>query len=89
MEIKKRKLNEEEFEKMGIKNWPIWTKEKSVFDWYYDSTEQCYIIEGKIIVHYGDGEKIEIEKGDFVEFPAGLKCKWEIIEDVKKYYNFP
>jgi len=89
MEIKKRKLTPIEIENMGIESWPIWEKEKSVFDWYYDTAEQCYIIQGKVIVHYGDGESIEIEKGDFVEFPAGLKCRWEIVEGLKKHYNFP
>jgi len=32
---------------LNIGSWPIWTKE---FDWYYDETEQCYILEGRAIV---------------------------------------
>jgi hypothetical protein len=26
--------------------------------------------------------------GDLVIFPKGMKCTWEIREDVKKHYNF-
>jgi hypothetical protein len=27
-------------------------------------------------------------KGDFVTFPKGLSCIWDIKEPVKKHYNF-
>jgi len=87
MEITIKHLSKEEFAEKGIENWSIWTKEKSIFDWSYSSIEQCYILKGKAIIHYDD-KKIEIKKNDFVEFPKGLKCKWEIIEDIEKYYNF-
>ena len=29
------------------------------------------------------------KKGDFVTFKDGLSCVWDIIEPIKKYYNFP
>ena len=86
-EIKIKKLTDEEIEKRGIKNWGIWTKEVSEFDWEYTSEEHCYIIEGKIKVETPDGE-VEINKGDYVVFPVGLKCRWKVIEPVKKYYIF-
>ena len=89
MEPKISKLTPDEIEQLGIESWPIWEKEMSIFDWKYDTTEQCYIIQGRAIIHYGDGESVEIGKGDFVEFPSGLKCRWEIVEDLKKHYNFP
>ena len=44
------KLTEDEIKVRGIKEWPIWTKEVSRFDWSYDSTEQCLILEGDIVV---------------------------------------
>ncbi len=31
---------------------------------------------------------VEIEKGDFVTFPEGLGCVWDIKEPVKKHFNF-
>jgi uncharacterized cupin superfamily protein len=67
--------------------WPIWTKEISRFDWYYDTREMCLILEGKIIVHTDSGI-IEINKDDFVTFPQGLACFWEVIEPVRKHYHF-
>ena len=85
--IKIEKLSEEEIERRGIKNWGIWEKEVSEFDWEYTSEEHCYIIEGKVKVETPDGD-VEINKGDYVVFPVGLKCKWKVIEPVKKYYNF-
>lgn len=85
--IKVEKLTEQEILDKGIRNWPIWTKEVSTFDWYYDETEQCYFLEGKVKVVTDEGE-IEIGKGDFVTFPAGLSCVWNVIEPVRKHYRF-
>jgi len=85
--IKIEKLSEEEIKSRGIKNWGIWEKEVSEFDWEYTSEEHCYIIEGKVKIETPDGD-VEINKGDYVVFPVGLKCKWKVIEPVKKYYNF-
>ncbi|RKX96015.1 MAG: cupin [Spirochaetes bacterium] len=85
--IKIEKLSEEEIERRGIKNWGIWEKEVSEFDWEYTSEEHCYIIEGKVKVETPEGD-VEINKGDYVVFPVGLKCKWKVLEPVKKYYNF-
>lgn len=87
MKIEVKKLSSDEIRDMGIYQWPIWTKEKSTFDWYYDSVEKCLFLEGKVIVKT-DTEEVEINKGDFVVFPKGLKCQWNVIEPVKKHYNF-
>jgi uncharacterized cupin superfamily protein len=86
IEIKKPKM--EDMEKEGVMSWPIWEKEKSRFDWHYDETEECYLLEGKVVVETEDGEKVEFGKGDFVTFPKGLSCVWDIKEPVKKHYNF-
>jgi uncharacterized cupin superfamily protein len=87
MSIKIEKLSEDQINEMSVKNWPIWTKEVSKFDWYYDSKEQCLILEGKIIVETDEGN-VEINAGDFVTFPKGLKCVWNVLEPVRKHYNF-
>ncbi len=88
MKIEIRKPKMEDIEKEGIMSWPIWEKEISRFDWHYDETEECYLLEGKAVVETDDGEKVQFSKGDFVTFPKGLSCVWEIKEPVKKHYNF-
>lgn len=88
MEIQIQKLTEEEIDSLGIRKWPIWSKEVSTFEWYYDETEKCFFLEGIAIIQTQDGERIEIKKGDFVTFPVGLKCTWNIIEPVRKHYYF-
>lgn len=72
---------------MGIRNWPIWTKEFSTFDWFYDTTEKCYFLKGQVLIQTENGE-IEIQKGDFVTFPFRLKCVWKILEPIRKHYKF-
>jgi uncharacterized cupin superfamily protein len=88
MDIKVEKINPDELTKRGIKDWPIWEKEVSRFNWHYDSIEECYLLEGKVTVESKDGKKVNFGKGDFVTFPKGLSCVWEVREPVRKHYNF-
>ncbi|QWR77707.1 cupin domain-containing protein [Candidatus Magnetomonas plexicatena] len=88
MDVSVVKPDEKELKDRGVNSWPIWSKEASKFDWFYDDTEECYILEGKVEVVTKDGKKVEFGKGDFVTFPKGLACSWEIKEAVRKHYNF-
>lgn len=67
--------------------WPIWEKEISEFDYSYDKTEQCLILEGEVDI-LANNKKWSFTKGDYVVFPKGFKCKWVIKKPVKKHYNF-
>lgn len=87
MKIEILKIQKEDLEKLEIEKWPIWTSEVKKFDWYYDETEICYFIEGKVKVK-SQFEEVEIKKGDLVIFPKGLSCQWDVIEPVKKHYSF-
>ena len=88
MKIEIKKTNKKDMEKKGVMSWPIWEKEVSRFDWHYDSIEECYLLEGKVVVQTEGGEEVAFGKGDFVIFPKGLSCIWDIKEPVKKHYNF-
>ncbi len=88
MKIKVEKPDRTKLESDGVMSWPIWEKEVSEFDWHYDSTEECYLLEGKVVVKTEDGEEVEFGKGDYVTFPKGLSCRWEVKEPVKKHYTF-
>lgn len=88
MEIKIEKLDRKELEKRGVFSWPVWEKEVSRFDWSYDSVEQCYFLQGKVTVQAKDGKSASFGKGDFVTFPKGLACTWDVKEPVRKHYNF-
>lgn len=81
------KLSKEEIINRGINKWPIWTKEISKFDWYYESEEECQIIDGEVEVETPDGN-YTIKAGDFVTFKVGLKCVWNVKKPIRKYYNF-
>jgi uncharacterized protein len=85
--VKIEHLSQEEINKRGIRNWGIWEKEISRFNWFYDSTEQCLILEGEVIVET-DEENYKIKAGDFVTFEKGLKCIWDIKKDIRKHFNF-
>ncbi len=87
MEIEIKKPGQSELEQQNVLTWPIWEKEVSRFDWHYDSIEECYLLEGKVVVETDDGT-VEFGKGDFVTFPKGLACVWDIKEPVRKHYNF-
>ncbi|SIN77831.1 hypothetical protein SAMN05443662_0581 [Sulfurivirga caldicuralii] len=77
-----------ELQRLGVENWPIWEKEVSSFPWEYDTDETCYILDGRVTVTPEDGEPVEIEAGDLVTFPKGMRCTWEIHEPIRKHYTF-
>lgn len=87
MKIEVSKPTPSQIAEMGVRHWPVWDKETSVFDWHYDSRETCFILEGLVEVTSLE-ETVQFGAGDFVVFPKGLSCKWKIIEPVKKHYNF-
>ncbi len=88
MEVEVRKPTLKELDKLGVEKWPIWEKEESSFDWYYDDKETCYFLEGEVEVELPDGKVVKVEKGDLAVFPKGLSCRWNIKSKVKKHYNF-
>ncbi len=81
------KLTPEEITKRKILSWPVWEKEVSRFDWKYDGDEECLILEGEVVIETEEGE-YTVRKGDFVTFKDGLKCVWDIKQDIRKRYNF-
>ena len=66
---------------------PIWEKEASSFDWSYDQPETALVIEGRVRVTGEDGQSCEFSAGDLVTFPAGLSCRWDVIEPIRKHYK--
>ena len=88
MKIEVKKPGKDDLERDGVLSWPIWEKEVSRFDWHYDQIEECYLLEGKVVVETEDGERVEFGKGDFVRFLKGLFRIWDVKEPVKKHYNF-
>lgn len=82
------KLDREEAEQRGVIDWPVWEKKVSCFPWTYDTDEECWIIEGTVEIETPE-KKYLIEAGDFMTFKKGLTCTWNILTDVRKYYNFP
>jgi uncharacterized cupin superfamily protein len=88
MHVKIEKLSEEEIEKRKIRTWPVWEKNVSRFNWHYDETEECYLLEGRVVVETPEGEAVAFGKGDFVTFPKGLSCVWDVKAPVRKHYNF-
>ena len=73
---------------LGVDVWPVWTKEVATFDWTYDQTEVCYVLEGEAIVTPKQGNAVTIKEGDYVVFPKGLSCTWEVKTPFRKHYNF-
>ncbi len=81
------KLSQKDIQIRGIRQWPIWEKEVSRFDHFYDSEEECYFIDGEVVIETKGGN-YNIEPGDFVTFQKGLECTWDIKKAVKKHYDF-
>lgn len=78
----------QQLEQLNVTTWSIWEKEASRFSWFYDSKEICYLLKGNVTVTPENGNAVTFGSGDLITFPAGMRCTWEIHEDVKKHYQF-
>lgn len=74
-------------QELGVKEWPIWTKEVSDFPWTYDGEETCFFLAGEVTVTPEGGEPVTMGKGDLVTFPDGMSCHWQITQPVRKHYR--
>ena len=74
-------------EKADILRQPTWECGVSKFDWYYDSEEICLLTAGKVTVTY-EGGSVSFGAGDYVIFPRGLACVWDVTKPVRKHYIF-
>jgi len=83
-----QQADEARLEELGVRDWPIWTKEASTFPWHYDESETCYFLEGDVVVTPAGGEPVSMGVGDLVTFPAGMDCTWEVRSPVRKHYRF-
>tara|TARA_Y100001936_G_C15695707_1_gene468302 strand:- start:113 stop:391 length:279 start_codon:yes stop_codon:yes gene_type:complete len=83
-----QKASPMKLEVLGVFDWPIWKKEKSIFEWKYAKQETCYIIRGKFTVTPENGQPQLFQRGDLITFPKDLKCTWEIHEDVEKHFDY-
>ena len=74
----------------NCRTWPVWTCGVSEFDWEYDQTETCLVLEGSVTVTDNPGGKdlVTFGPGDLVTFPQGLKCFWKVSQPVRKHYHF-
>ena len=85
-EIIVKQLSEDEIQEKGIRSWSTWSCDKSEFPWEYSEQETCYLIEGQVDVTSESGEKVSIGAGDYIIFPQGLKCTWNVHQGIYKHF---
>ena len=86
MKINIDRLDLDELEELGVEFWPVWEHEEDKFEWFYDKTEHCYIVAGEATV-VSEFKSVIIKAENFVTFPAGLDCVWDIDIAIKKHYK--
>lgn len=77
----------EKLAELGVNEWPTWSKEVSVFPWFFDEPETAYVLEGEVIITPEQGEPVKFGKGDLVSFPEGLSCTWDVRQPLHKHYR--
>ena len=87
MKITIKHLSESKIAEENILQWSIWSCEISEFGWKYSDQETCLLLEGEVEVS-SEFETVRFSAGDFVVFPKGLKCRWKVMQPVRKHYSF-
>ena len=78
--------SQERLKELNVSDWSPWGCDISEFDWEYDEDEACFFLEGKVIVKT-ETQDVEIKKGDLAFFPRGLKCRWKVLDPIRKVYK--
>ncbi|MEH0155695.1 cupin domain-containing protein [Limibacter armeniacum] len=87
MDVEVRQLSEVEMAAKNISQWPTKSNGVSKFPHFFEHAEACYVIEGEATVTSEEHGAVKIKKGDYVVFPKGMECYWEVTSDFKKYYH--
>jgi len=72
----------------AMKACPTWCCEAGVFDWFYDQSETCLLLAGEVRVTTQHGDTVSFTAGDWVMFPQGLHCTWDVRVPVRKHFKF-
>ena len=72
----------------GMRDWPVWSCEISSFPWTYDERETCLVLECEVVVTPEGGDPVRFWAGDRIVIPAGLTCRCEVLQPVRKHYRF-
>jgi uncharacterized cupin superfamily protein len=80
--------SEDQLDALGVRGWPTWSAEISLFPWTYDEPETCFFLDGDVVVTPDGGEPVRVGKGQLVTFPAGMSCTWDVRRPVHKHYRF-
>jgi uncharacterized cupin superfamily protein len=86
--IKVEKATPERLKELNVESWSPWECGVETFDWEYSDVETAYVKEGHVKVRTEEGEEVEINAGDLVTFPKGLKCTWTVVKPIRKVYTF-
>lgn len=71
-----------------VDSWSTWSSGDVKFkNKIYSVKEVCYIDSGKFQITPEGGTPITVQAGDFVTFPKGFKCTWDISEPVFKHWK--
>ena len=64
----------------------VWECTPGRFEVNYTWDETIYVLEGLVSIEE-DGTIRQFKSGDFVHFPIGLKCTWDVHRTIKKVYT--
>jgi uncharacterized cupin superfamily protein len=64
----------------------VWAATRGCWRIHYTEHEFCHLLEGRVRLASGDGQRWEFTAGDSFIVPAGFSGTWEVIEDCRKLY---
>ena len=71
-------------------SWGTWSCGVKFFPWSYSEDETACLLEGEVIVTPDDKSlpAVTCKAGDFVKFPSGMSCTWDVKAPINKHYKF-
>lgn len=74
--------------KRKVEHWEVWECHDTAFAHDYHRAVTLYVNEGGAELTFGDGETVEIEKGDTLTIHKGARATWTIQPPIRNRYCY-
>ena len=64
----------------------LWRCEPMTFEYEFPGDEIFQVLQGNLLIEFGDADSIVLKEGDIVSFTKGIKSTWIVQSTFKKFF---
>ncbi|MFE3105254.1 cupin domain-containing protein [Nocardia tengchongensis] len=64
----------------------LWRSHAQTFDYPFEADETILVLEGVLVIDFGHGRRLTLNKGDLASFVKGTVSNWTVSDGFKKFF---